>query len=334
MKVAQLLESRRDNWRQLEALCAEMESRRKRRANARRISRFAALYRAACADLALADAYQLPPGTVQYLHQLVGRAHNQLYRSRMFDLIGWAEQLFIHVPRQLYRDGALRLSFALFWGLFLAGVFLASDVSPAPQFAEDLVGKETLESYEQMHQSSISRDSGPSGFESGAAGFYIWHNTSIGLQCFAFGLLFGAGGLFALASNAVQIGAVFGFMAHSSASENFFEFVTAHGPFELTAIVLSAAAGMRLGFSLVKTNGLTRADSLRLAARKAMPAMGAAMLLFGLAALIEGFISPSSLPYELKASIAGVSCCLLLFYFVVLGYPEPNEDALAWMNAA
>ncbi len=329
MKVVDLLESRRDNWRQLEQLCTEMESRRKRRANARRVARFAALYRAACADLALADAYQLPPSTVQFLHHLVGRAHNQLYRSRTFDFVAWAEQLFVHVPRQLYRDNALRLSFALFWGLFFAGMYLASDASPVPQFAEHLVGKETLEKAESDFE-SMGRSPGQ---DSIMAGIYIYHNTGIGLQCFAFGLLFGAGGLFALAINALQLGAIFGFMTHASSSENFFNFVTAHGPFELTAIVLSAAAGMRLGFALVKTDGFSRVSSLRLAARKAMPTMGAAMVLFALAAGVEGFISPSPLPYFVKASVAGISSCLLLFYFVILGYPEPDANAIAWANA-
>ena len=43
--------------------------------------------------------------------------------------------------------------------------------------------------------------------------------------------------------------------------DNFFEFVTAHGPFELTAIALAAAAGLRLGIGVFHTAGLTRRDS-------------------------------------------------------------------------
>jgi hypothetical protein len=89
------------------------------------------------------------------------------------------------------------------------------------------------------------------------AGFYINHNTGIGLRCFAFGLFFGIGGLFAVVFNAASLGTTFGHMARVPQSENFYEFVTAHSPFEFTAIVLSAAAGMRLGFSVVQTNGLT-----------------------------------------------------------------------------
>ena len=38
-----------------------------------------------------------------------------------------------------------------------------------------------------------------------------------------------------------------------------------------------------------------------------------------LAALIEGYVSPSSLPYEVKAAVASTSSAILMIYFVMLG---------------
>lgn len=326
MKVAELLESRRANWNRLESLCAQMENRSYRR-TARNVAQFAALYRAACADLALADAYQLPPSAINYLHQLVARSHNQLYRSRMFEFRRWGEEMFVKVPARLFKDNALRLSFAIFWGLFLASMYLSSNGSPLPEYAENVLGKEQMKGFESSFENPIG-SGGASGLEGGMAGYYIWHNASIGLRCFAAGLLFGVGGLFELIFNAVFLGAAFGYMTQIPQRENFFHFVTAHGPFELTAIVLSAAAGMKLGFSMVVTDGLSRTDSLRKSAREALPAIAAAVVLFGLAALVEGFISPSGLPYEVKAAVAVFSTGLLLFYFVFLGFPRNDVDAV------
>src|ERR1051325_9992614 len=120
MKVAQLLERRRRNWQELESLCVQISLLGKRGMGAADLARFAALYRAACADLALADAYQLPPNTIRYLHQLVARAHNQLYRSRAFKWQQWLHELFVALPRRLFDDGYLRLAFAIFWGPFIA----------------------------------------------------------------------------------------------------------------------------------------------------------------------------------------------------------------------
>ena len=79
----------------------------------------------------------------------------------------------------------------------------------------------------------------------------------------------------------------------------------------------------------MQTNGLTRTASLRKTAEEAMPIMGAAMILFFLAALIEGFLSPSAAPYAIKAMVAIVTSGLLMFYFVVLGFPQDEDDDAA-----
>jgi uncharacterized membrane protein SpoIIM required for sporulation len=321
MKVADLLESRRENWRRLERLCLEIENRRGRLDSAALV-RFGSLYRAACADLALADAYQLPPNTVQFLHQLVGRAHNQLYRSRAFNFAAWGREMLYGVPRRLFHDNCLRLAFAIFWGVFLLAMFLAY---VSTDFAEQVIGEESISMLEESFSDPIQgRDPNASG---AMAGFYIFNNAGIGLRCFAFGLLFGVGGMFVTVFNAAFLGAVFGYMARAPQKDNFFHFVTAHGPFELTAIVLSAAAGMRLGFALVDTRGLARTESLRRAAQEAVPIMGAAVILFCLAAGLEAFLSPSAAPYWVKAAAAIGSSGMLMFYFIMLGYPR--GDSLA-----
>lgn len=332
MKVSELLSSRRQNWQQLDQLCSQLENRRKRRLGAPAMTRFAALYRATCADLALAESYQLPPNTVQYLHQLVGRAHNQLYPSRTFNLGAWRHELLQGVPQRLFNDPCVWLAFVLFWGMFLLSMFLAAEMQlpggmrpPVRNYAEMLIGEETLEQYQDNFSEPLTgRDPNASAM---MAGFYIFHNTGIGLKCFAGGLVFGIGGVLVTMFNAAYLGAVFGFMLRVPERDNFFQFVTAHGPFELTAIVLSAAAGLRLGFSIIDTGGRSRIEALRHGLRQAMPTVGTAIVLFLLAAFIEAFISPSALPYNVKAGVAVLCSGLLIFYFVMLGWPRGANDA-------
>ena len=133
MKVSDLLEMRQPHWRELEALCSVMEGHSRRRVPPRAATRFATLYRAACADLDLADSYQLPPGTIHYLHQLVGRAHNQFYRARIFRWRQWTHELLVRVPSRLFHDNALRLALLIFWGIFvLVGALSYAD----PQFGQ------------------------------------------------------------------------------------------------------------------------------------------------------------------------------------------------------
>jgi uncharacterized membrane protein SpoIIM required for sporulation len=151
------------------------------------------------------------------------------------------------------------------------------------------------------------------------AGFYIQNNTSIGLQCFAWGILFGIGSLAQLLDNGRILGGIFGHMAVGPHASNFFTFVTAHSTFELTALVFAGAAGLRLGWGLIDTKGQTRMASLRREAKNALPALSASVILFVLAAFIEGFVSASPLPYMIKASIAILSALLLLTYLTLGG---------------
>ena len=323
MKVVQLLERRRKNWQELEQLCEQLHSTAgAAQLSPAAISRFAALHRAACADLALADAYQLPQNTVQYLHRLVGRAHNQLYRTRKFDYGNWSHVLLREVPQRIFNDRCVQVMFCVFWGFFILSAWLAYSKSAWPDYAEQVLTASGIEKLEEMYKNPI--DGKRTGDDDLAmAGFYIYNNTGIGLQCFAWGLLVVPGMLVTM-FNAVFLGAAFGYMARPDVPEgvNFFHFVTAHGPFELTAIVLSAGLGLRLGLAWMVTGGLTRIDSLRKAGREAMPVMGAAMIMFFMAALIEGFFSPSPLPYWSKAAVAILSSGLLTFYFIVLGFPR------------
>jgi uncharacterized membrane protein SpoIIM required for sporulation len=85
---------------------------------------------------------------------------------------------------------------------------------------------------------------------------------------------------------------------------------------------------MRLGFAVIHTRGFSRSASVRRAAEEAFPVMGASMVLFALAALIEGFLSPADIPYWIKAATAIVSTLLLLFYVLVLGYPRRARRAV------
>ena len=314
MKVSQLLERRRDAWSELEVLCRQLELRRARRVEPELISRFAQLYRAACADLALADAYQLPSETATYLDHLVGRAHNQLYRSKTFRWREWGRQMFIDLPARLVRDRFLWLAFVLFWGVFLLSMLLAYS---SDAYRREVLGETMMSHLQESFSKPIER--GADSFAATMSGFYVMHNVGIGLRCFTAGLLLGIGGLFVTISNALQLGAAFGFMCTVSERENFIHFVTAHGPFELTAIVFAAAAGMRLGFSLIATGGLTRGAALNRAAREATSVMAASAALFCLAAFLEGFLSPSAAPYPVKFAAAVASTLLMIVYVFGLG---------------
>jgi uncharacterized membrane protein SpoIIM required for sporulation len=328
MRVVDRLAQRAASWRELDALLDRLAERRWSPPPAAQVVRLGELYRAACADLMLAEAHDLPRETVVYLHALVGRAHNAIYRARGFRFTDWAAALFGSAPRRLRTDPALRLAALAFLGSFLVCALLAAGRSG---FADQVVGAPFLELIDQMYARPVDARASEHAADGRRndvvmAGFYIQHNTSIGLRCFAWGIFFGLGSLYELVSEGVILGTIFGHMAASPSAANFYTFVTAHAPFELTAIVFSGAAGLRLGYGLIDTRGQTRLASLRREARRALPTVGAAVVLFVLAAFLEGFVSASSLPYPAKAAFALGSTGLLAAYLALGGRARPVAE--------
>ena len=201
MKVSDLLESRRENWRELERLCMALEGRVRGRQSPETVARFASLYRAACADLALADAYQLPRGTVS-LPAPTGRPRPQPALSQpdvqRVDLgpATAGRRAPAAVPRQRLAAGV-----CIFWGVFILSGMLSY---ARPEYAERVVTKEMMAQMEEMYAEPV--EGRTSGMGAMMFGFYTFNNPGIGLRCFAMGLLFGVGGLFILIDNAATFG--------------------------------------------------------------------------------------------------------------------------------
>ncbi len=329
--LAETVQQRRTDWLRLEKMLDQLGSRSLKGCHGSTLTELSDLYRSACADLAMADHYRLSPETVGYLHGLVGKAHNSIYRSRRFQLHTWWDIAFHDAPRQIFRDRCVHVCAVLFFGLFALSTYLAHNEAAFPGFAERVLGREQME---QMEDNFSEAD-----FDTQTYGqsldknltmvaFYIQHNTGIGLQCFSMGPLI-IPGLYMTGFNGTMLGASFGYMSRggTDGGENFLEFVTAHGAFELTAIALAAAAGLRIGIGWLFTGGLTRIASLQLRAVEAVPVMAVSGVLFFLAALTEGLLSPTSIPYLFKAMWAVFSSTLMIYYFVVLGYPAEQSRA-------
>jgi uncharacterized membrane protein SpoIIM required for sporulation len=341
MKVADRLAKREESWRELDFLVNQYERGAIRRApgprpdmiwidaqepeyarrwrersssNFDELVRLADLYRAACADLMLAEAHDLPGDTISYLHALIARAHNVLYRSRRLRFLSWGHTLLTEVPRRLRADPALKVAFLAFWGTFLFFGLLGMG---RPGFAEQVVGGGMLDAMQQMYSEESWNKSARD--DAMMTGFYIQNNSRVGLRCYAWGLVLGVGSLYMLVAEGMRNGAIFGYMATTGDAVRFYTFVTSHAPFELTAIVFSGAAGVRLGMGLVITKGQTRLASLQREAKNSLPIAGAATALFVLAAFLEGFISASALPYAVKAGIAILSAMLLILYLALGG---------------
>ncbi len=110
-----------------------------------------------------------------------------------------------------------------------------------------------------------------------------------------------------------------GHLSHPPYAMTFWQFVSGHGAFELTAIVISGAAGLLLGYSLIYPGKYRRIDSLRIVAPTALVLVVGAALMLVFAAFIEAFWSSSELSPMVKFSVAACNWIIVIFYFLFAG---------------
>ena len=312
MTAAEFAEKRRQDWLERERMLAASARTRRLRGAPEELSRFASLFRSACADLARARASGYPDDVVDYLNSLTARSHNLFYVAPPFDprrIIRFFTLLF---PMAVRRNAAyVAAGLLLFYGPMLGMIGLSFSHQ---QVLYQIIPRQTLESVEHMYEKGHSKGRGE-GQDLAMTGFYVRNNIGIAFQCFAGGIFVGLLSIAALIYNGVIGGAMIGFVAQTPSSMNLLSFIVGHGPFELTAICLAGAAGLRMGMGLIATRNRRRSESLRLAAGQAVQlVIGAAALLTG-AALIEGFFSPSSLPMAVKFTF-GALCALFLIWYL------------------
>jgi hypothetical protein len=104
-------------------------------------------------------------------------------------------------------------------------------------------------------------------------------------------------------------------------------FTCTHGAFELTAIVISGAAGLVMGYALVDTRGRSRLASLQAHTRDIVTLVVGAALMLLVAAGLEGFWSPSGLPDRVKWGGAVVAYLLVICYLTFAGRGSRGAQA-------
>ena len=276
-------------------------------------------YRRICHTLALAQDRQYSPELVDRLNRLALRGHHVLYQNRRRQSGRVLEFVLAGFPRLVRAEWRLVLAAGL---LFFGPLgLLIAVLQVYPEFVHYLLAPEQIAQFHQMYDPGNKRLGMREADTSVAMfGFYIWNNVRIGFQTFAGGLAFGVGSLWFLAANGVIIGAVAGYLTQVGYSETFWSFVAGHSSPELLAIVLSGAAGLRLGMALIAPGGLSRKSALMAAAKPAVRLMYGAALMFMFAAFVEAFWSPlTELPFELKIGAGLAGWALALAYFLLAG---------------
>ncbi|UTW45116.1 stage II sporulation protein M [bacterium SCSIO 12696] len=309
----QLYES---SWQQFDQLLDDLDQRKPQLPLEQR-QQLPALYRRLCAHYALAQQRHYSPHLVAALHQRVMRGHQQLYRSKSSGVWRLVEFLWVTFPNQLRRHyrhfwlaTALFYLPALAFGIacYLDGDMIYS-VMPDSSVAQmeymydpgnDQVGR----SSERKADSDIMM-----------LGYYIWNNVAIDFRSFALGILAAIGTVLITVFNGFSIGGVAGHLSQLGFTDTFWPFVSGHGPFELTALTIATAAGLRLGQPLLSPGPYRRIDALKIAAGESVQLLIGAAVMTTAAAFIEAFWSPNPhIPISVKYGFSAFMWLITILY--------------------
>lgn len=279
-------------------------------------------YRIICQHYALAKQRHYSPQLVQSLHDQVMAGHQLLYQkrghiwSKMYHFYSYTFPVRLRAHANLFW---LSLAFFLVpailmgWACFEHSDMLYSVMPDAEVH--------TMEEMYNPANEMVGRDSSRrSDTDIAMFGYYIKNNIGIDFQVYGMGLFAGLGTLLSMLYNGLVIGGVAGHLTGIGYGETFWAFVAGHSSFELTAAVISGAAGLRLAQSLFMPANYRRMDAFKIAGKQSIELLiGAASMTF-IAAFIEAFWSSSSvIPDGVKYIVAAFLWLMVISYLLLAG---------------
>jgi uncharacterized membrane protein SpoIIM required for sporulation len=326
MTPDELLKNRRPDWERLTLLLRRARGGQLAGLSEVELTELGELYRATTSDLAIAQRDFPSHDLATYLNQLVARAHPVIYRG---DPVAWRRLKDFYLcgfPR-LYRELSPFIGFAalLFFG---TGVLFYFVTLANPDAAGYVLSPQLVGYVKTGHLWFKDNDFGGETL----AALIMTNNIRVAFLAFAGGMLLSLMTLYVLIFNGLVLGGVMSLMQVYGHAAPLWEFVVGHGVLELSEITMAGGSGLMLGYVMLQPGLLSRRNALVVAARKAVVLMLGSIPLLIIAGTIEGLISPSNAPAELKYAI-GISSGVLLYGYLFLAGRSSASSKFQTPNA-
>lgn len=313
-------------WQRFERLVSDAELQRGD--TALDLVEFSQLYRKVCHFHSLAKERQYSSYLVDTLGELIVRGHQQLYKKKTAYRHKFIQFFLNDFPVLLRKEWKLFwLSTALF---YLPGLVYFAAILLKPELVYSFMDTFQVYQFEEMYDpdNRILGEARESETNWMMFGYYIQNNISVAFNCFASGIVFGLGSLYFLVFNSLYFGAVAAHLVNVGYTTTFFTFVVGHGSFELTAITIAGAAGLKIGLALLSPGNISRLEALKRAAKVAVNLIYGVIAMLAIAAFIEAFWSSNNsfYPWQ-KYLIGGLLWFIVVIYFAYVGKPASEKSA-------
>ncbi|WP_118132922.1 stage II sporulation protein M [Oceanicella sp. SM1341] len=283
---------REPGWRRLESILERAERQGMRALSFEEARDLARLYREAVSALSVAREISLDAALRDYLEALCARACLAVYAPQE-TLSGLAGRFLRGVPPAMRRS-APHLGLVLlvtFLGALVGWLLYFQDANwyytLVPSGGGDPRGPDSPVG--QLREVLEGEHDGPLDGLAAFASFLFSHNARIAIFCFSLGALAGVPTLLLCLYNGLSLGAFVALHADRGLGAEVAGWLSIHGVTEIGAILVAAAAGLRLGEAVLFPGPFTRGDALRRQGRDAVKLALLAAMMLVVAALLEGF---------------------------------------------
>ncbi|TME61881.1 MAG: stage II sporulation protein M [Chloroflexi bacterium] len=309
--VDRFVEDHLGRWSRLADLVSSAAGR-VNRLKADEVLELGRLYRAVTGDLAIAQR-DFPGDIVTIeLNDLVAGAHALVYSEAPTSVRRLRRFIFVDIPGTIRANGRFVIASAiLLFGPALV-TFVAGLLSP--EVAAGALPQALREEISRRRPGTEL----PEGLRLLEGPVIIVNNVRIAIVAFAGGLTAGLLTAYVLITNGAFLGTVFAVLQNAGLAWTLLTFVSAHGFLELSAIVLSGAAGLRFAWAILQPGERTRGSALRLAGTQAMRIIFLVIVVLGCAGLLEVYVSPTNAPAIVKVTV-GLGTGTLLWAYALFG---------------
>ncbi len=312
MDVDRFVATNRPSWDRLDAL-VRRGGRRIRRLSSDELDDLVALYQQVSTHLSLARTTYREPALTAHLTRLTARAGSLIYGTRSATVRAFRDFFTLTFPAALWHARAFVAVSALLFclpavalGSWLANSSAALDVAAPPEYREAYV-EQDFAAYYSENPSAVF------------AASVTTNNIQVGFLAFASGIAFCVLTVLVLVYNGAAVGQAAGLFGAVGQLPTFFGYILPHGLLELTAVFIAGGAGLRLGWTLIDPGDRPRAGALVEEGRRAVVIVIGLVGVFGVAGLIEGFVTGSALPTWARVGIGALVWLAFLAYAGLAG---------------
>lgn len=280
-------------------------------------------------DLAYARTFYPSSRVTRFINSLASAIYLRIYRNRKEE----SNRLFsfwkYDVPLTVRKHHKIvLLAFVIFILFFITGFFSALN---EPGFVREVLG----DAYVDMTEKNIEQGN-PFGVYGSANAVVMWlqimvNNIMVSFIYFFRGIAFGIPSLTALGKESIRLGAFEHMFYAKGLGGKAVTTVLIHGMLELTAIIISCAAGTVMGVSYLFPGTRKRIESFREGTKDGIKMLIGLIPVFMVAAFFEGFVTRYyKMPLPLSLFILSLSGTFIVWYFII--YPIKLQKKTSQLN--